>query len=172
VKRYEVLEKLVKEHDWRRGAEIGVHRGRTFLHLLKSCNKLELIGVDTWGWDEEQFLNDPETGVSASRLRSDMEHFARTVKQRAMKSGRGTIHHMASVEAAPFVPDASLDFVFIDAEHTTEHVLADIAAWKPKVKPGGWLMGHDCHWPAVQRALTQALGAWEVHPDNVWSVPQ
>ena len=48
-----------------------------------------------------------------------------------------------SVVAAADVTDGSLDFVFIDADHTYPAVVADIAAWWPKVKPGGWIGGHD-----------------------------
>jgi hypothetical protein len=39
--------------------------------------------------------------------------------------------------------DNSLDFVYIDANHTYEGVKEDIKYWYPKVKPGGLLLGHD-----------------------------
>ena len=39
---------LAKEHKWTLGAELGIWRGRTFLHVLKHCPKLTLIGVDLW----------------------------------------------------------------------------------------------------------------------------
>ena len=50
---------------------------------------------------------------------------------------------MDSLEAASRFDDASLDFVFIDAAHEKDAVLADIKAWLPKVKKGGVIAGHD-----------------------------
>ena len=48
-----------------------------------------------------------------------------------------------SVEAAKAITDGSLDFVFIDADHSYEGCKADIEAWLPKVKPRGFIGGHD-----------------------------
>ena len=70
--------------------------------------------------------------------------------------------------------DASLDFVFIDAEHTYDAVKQDIAAWEPKIKPGGWVMGHDyCDkFPGVRQAVQERYGGREIAlgPDDVWAV--
>src|SRR5262249_24209404 len=43
-----ILKRLILENHWTRGAEIGVKRGATFIHLLKHCPNLSLIGVDIW----------------------------------------------------------------------------------------------------------------------------
>ena len=40
------LERMVKENNFSRGAEIGVLRGATYKHLLNNCPHLTLIGVD------------------------------------------------------------------------------------------------------------------------------
>lgn len=37
----------------------------------------------------------------------------------------------------------SIDFLFIDAGHTYDAIHADLVAWLPKVRPGGWVGGHD-----------------------------
>lgn len=39
--------------------------------------------------------------------------------------------------------DNSIDFVFIDAEHTYESVKEDLTLWFPKVKRDGIIAGHD-----------------------------
>lgn len=54
-----------------------------------------------------------------------------------------TIVRKFSVEAAAEVPDRSLDFVFIDGNHVFDAVTADLLAWMPKVKPSGFVAGHD-----------------------------
>lgn len=48
-----------------------------------------------------------------------------------------------SVKAAAQIPDASVDIVFLDADHRYAQTSANMAAWLPKVKPGGILAGHD-----------------------------
>lgn len=66
---------------------------------------------------------------------------------------------LPSVEAAAAFNDGVLDAVFIDADHVYDHVKADILAWKPKVKSGGWLCGHDYkpENPGVMRAVDELL---------------
>lgn len=50
---------------------------------------------------------------------------------------------MPSVEAAEPYEDNSLDFVWIDADHSFEGSMLDLETWYPKVKRGGILAGHD-----------------------------
>lgn len=66
---------------------------------------------------------------------------------------------MASPEAAKEFADASLDGVFIDADHTYPAVRKDILAWRPKVRKGGILAGHDYSqsWPGVCQAVDELV---------------
>lgn len=69
-----------------------------------------------------------------------------------------------STRAAAHFADGSVDFVFLDAAHDYESVCADIRAWLPKVRPGGWLCGHDYQdppWPGVVRAVNELLPGFE-----------
>jgi len=54
-----------------------------------------------------------------------------------------TPYRMESVKAASMYENNSLEFVFIDANHEYEAVVADLNAWYPKVKKGGHIAGHD-----------------------------
>ena len=49
----------------------------------------------------------------------------------------------SSAEVVGLVRDGSLDFVYLDADHKYALVRADLAAWYPKVRPGGVVSGHD-----------------------------
>ncbi len=49
-----------------------------------------------------------------------------------------------SADAAKTFDDRSLDLVFIDGDHCYAEVMQDIAAWRPKLRSGGILCGHDC----------------------------
>ena len=51
---------------------------------------------------------------------------------------------MSSGDAARVMRDSAFDLVFIDADHSYAATLSDIKAWRPKIKPGGILCGHDC----------------------------
>jgi hypothetical protein len=64
---------------------------------------------------------------------------------------------MDSALAAGRFADKSVSFVFIDANHSEESVSRDIAAWLPKVKPGGVLAGHDWPWKSVQAGVRQHI---------------
>lgn len=160
-----VLLDLVRMHGWARGAEIGVLRGKTLFKLLDNAPGLTLFGVDQW-----RHLPESTEDGAEHYSKFDMRALAQDVKARALAYGeRCRILHGDSVEMAAGIPDGSLDFVFIDAAHTTRAVLADIAAWKPKVRPGGMVTGHDWQWPSVAAALDQALPGWAKLPEQVWT---
>jgi SAM-dependent methyltransferase len=53
-----------------------------------------------------------------------------------------------SMDAVKDFEDNSLDFVYIDGNHSFEYAIADIAEWERKVKPGGIVAGHD-YWNSV-----------------------
>ncbi len=71
-----------------------------------------------------------------------------------------------SVSAAQLFADESLQWVHLDARHDYDSVVADIAAWLPKVCNGGWLSGDDydpVKWPGVVAAVSDsvpAAGPW------------
>lgn len=62
--------------------------------------------------------------------------------------------------AADQFEDNSVDFVFIDADHGYESIKKDLAAWWPKIKPGGTFAGHDYgSWPGVTKAVDEFIAA-------------
>ncbi len=67
----------------------------------------------------------------------------------------------SSLEASRLFAAGSLDFVFLDAAHDYASVRDDIAAWWPKIAPGGMLAGHDYQpdWPEVIRAVDEHFGS-------------
>jgi len=78
---------------------------------------------------------------------------------------------LPSVEAAAQFNDASVDFVFIDADHSYDAVRADIRAWRPKLRAGGLLAGHDYDRAEVRRAVADELGdAVQARPPRSWSI--
>ncbi len=122
-----------------RGVEIGVKTGLYSNELLTNWRGQELISIDPW------LSADPDEYVDRSNVSQDEfeRYYQETCERLGRHGSRSTIWRMTSVEAAPGVPDHSLDFVYIDARHDYDSVLEDLAAWVVKVKPGGILAGHD-----------------------------
>jgi hypothetical protein len=53
------------------------------------------------------------------------------------------VHEMTGVEAAALYAPASVDSLFLDGDHSPANVRAELAAWRPKLRPGAVLAGHD-----------------------------
>jgi hypothetical protein len=54
-----------------------------------------------------------------------------------------SIHRQYSSEFLKSIEDLSVDVIYIDGDHSYEGVKADLANAFPKIKKGGWIMGHD-----------------------------
>jgi hypothetical protein len=67
---------------------------------------------------------------------------------------------MPSPSAATLFADKSIAAVYVDGDHSYEGAKADILAWWPKIRPGGYMCGHDYvpHMPGVVRAVTEIFG--------------
>jgi predicted O-methyltransferase YrrM len=74
---------------------------------------------------------------------------------------------MTSLEAAPTFDDGSVDWVFIDGDHSLPAVRADIRAWWPKLRVGGLLSGHDHSWRSVRWAVASHFTDVAV-ADDIW----
>jgi len=167
MSRQEVLASLVREHNWHFGAELGVYEGATFFELLKRFPLLRLVGVDRWERTCGPAQN-RETG-EASYANKPMEAIEARVRAAAEAFGsRAWLIKSNTVVAAQFIKDGSLDFVFIHADHTTAAVRADFEAWRPKVRKGGAMTGHDINWPSVKRALDELGVTYAELPAHVW----
>lgn len=124
------------------GAEIGVFAGDLSVRLLQDSD-INLIMVDSWTiHGEGQYAESGDFHANLTQVQQD-EFFAMTRNRVKFANGRARIIRKSSVEAAKEIANNSLDFVFIDADHSYEGCKADIIAWKDKVKEGGLISGHD-----------------------------
>jgi predicted O-methyltransferase YrrM len=165
VWRWEVLSRLCEEHGLESGAEIGVAEGRFTNGLLSAIPNLHLTAVDYW---PEGYLTWMGTQWSREQQDGNKAAFMRVA---AAFDDRIRLIEKPSVEAADLVDDASLDFVFIDAGHSQEECAEDIAAWSPKVRPGGFVTGHDYDlrkFPSVVAAVNEFFPEKKLFEDTVW----
>ena len=125
--------------------EIGIFTGFMGEWLLDQRTDLRWIGIDNWLPAEEQPEEYKATGdvhaVATAAQQANWEHEAR---QRLTRFGeRAQIVKEDSAFAAHRFAHDSIDLVFLDGRHDKAGVLADLNAWWPIVRPGGWLASHD-----------------------------
>ena len=124
------------------GAEIGVYLGQTTGIIHSHWPKCRMLLVDPWQAvvDGDSYYSGGGKMAWQSQAEWD-DIYNQAMMNIAMSNGPSLVWRMTSAEAAAHVPDKSLDFVFIDADHTYEGTLRDIALWLPKCRK--LLMGHD-----------------------------
>lgn len=161
-------------------AHVGIFEGRHLAacHEVIRERRLSIVAVDIW-----QPLNGTRSiyGGEPGDSRTGMEinwpavaiNFGRVTALFDFGCGIEVIS-LSSLHAAQAsrLAGKAYDLVFLDADHTYEFVLADIMAWKPLLRPGGILCGHD--WgqkdhPGVEQAVRRLLpGAACVPGSTVW----
>jgi hypothetical protein len=95
------------------------------------------------------------------------------IRRRFENKTKGIPHHTIvskSAEAAKRFADASVDFIFHDADHRYEFVYADIVSWLPKMKPMSIVCGHDWFLPDVTKAVKDTLGEPTEVIGSIWVV--
>lgn len=120
------------------GAEIGTYQGE-FAETILTGYPGQLDCVDPYvhqpGW--EDILNHRQHEYNEVRDAA-IERLFPWITQ-----GRCFLHRTTSLEAASQGWAKDLDFVYLDARHDYESVAADLAAWAPRIRSGGWFAGHD-----------------------------
>lgn len=142
-KRWDAILKRIPMNKKVIGAEIGVLNGNTAARLLKARPLLVHIMIDPWKVIEGNFYERTEYKNVAKTQQGHEKCYQLTLNRVSFAGKRGIIKRMTSAQAAPQIPDKSLDFVFVDGDHSYEGTKLDIQLWLPKIRAGGWIGGHD-----------------------------
>jgi hypothetical protein len=121
------------------GVEIGVYKGDFSELLLKHSRLSVLYSIDPW-WHLPDNVYQDVANVPDEEAQKEYEEVAGKLKEFGQRS---KILRMLSNEAVKQFSDESLDFVYIDANHSYEACREDLALWWPKLKAGGVFAGHD-----------------------------
>jgi len=136
-----VYDKLIGEFDDANFVEIGVWKGQSVCYaaveIINKGKNIHIDAVDTWKGSPEETQLMEDDSIKNDTLYDEFICNIEPVKHIV------TPVHMDSVSAASTYQNGSLDFVFIDGAHNYNAIRADIDAWLPKVKPGGYIGGHD-----------------------------
>lgn len=128
------LAEFLAENELNLGAEIGVAAGEYSEILMNANPNLFLYGVDPW---------EPYSGYKDFARLGTFTSLEQQAHERLDRFDNYKFLKMYSLDAAERIPDGSLDFVYIDANHSEPYVTQDITAWFPKVRKGGVVAGHD-----------------------------
>ena len=162
--------------DGSRFVEVGTYLGRSLCSLAEvvehSGKGISVIGIDTCRGSGPEGLRGKDYHGEA--VRKGGGTFAGALHKNVLDCGFGD--HIVliladSVNASTLFSDASFEWVHLDARHDYASVKADIEAWLPKVKRGGWLSGDDYNeekWPEVVRAVGDVLPRAQGWSNQQW----
>jgi len=152
------LAKLFHILGYETGAEIGVAEGRYSKMMCDHNPGVKLLCVDTW----QRYRGNPRGGPQ-SQHDSNYE-----IAQRILAPFNTTIVKSFSMDAVRDVPLGSLDFVYIDGNHTFDFVMRDIIEWGRRVRKGGIVSLHD-YYHFRGAGVVEAVNAYVlVHGIKEW----
>jgi hypothetical protein len=122
------------------GVEVGVQEGKYAAAILKSWKGRRLHCIDPWS---DMTADRRYIDIANVSQQEQDRRYQVAIQRLAVFGDRSQIHRATSQEAARRFADASLDFVYLDARHFRAGVLEDLTLWAPKVRPSGYLAGHD-----------------------------
>ena len=125
---------LNKNNLLNKGVELGVLRGEFSKYILNHWKGKILYSIDHWLRSNRHGTINNSHGERKYKI---------TQKRLAKFKDRSIILKKTSKEARKLFEDNSLDFVYIDADHTEKYVSKDIKYWWPKIKTNGILCGDD-----------------------------
>jgi len=131
--RISVLELAAQENPQGVVVEVGVaggHFTKQILATWPTCSKL--YAIDCWSAFEGNHLSGTQQEQRFHQVTRDFSGYKNV-----------TIIRQYSHVAAEAVPNWSIDFIYIDADHSHAAALRDLKSWFPKLKKRGIMAGHD-----------------------------
>ncbi len=132
------------------GAEIGVKQGEFSKILLDGWHHSTLYLIDPW---EEQ-----DKSVYDENIHDHQSDYNQTIENLKGLSSRYEIIREYSHNAHCHFSKNSLDFVYIDGNHSYEGVKSDLELFYPKLKYGGVMMGDDYHAKDIEKVFGFTFG--------------
>lgn len=133
--RDEMIRSIVKP-GWKI-AEVGVFLGQ-FAQVLASTLPEQLVLIDPWAGKVQSGNQDGNNVVVA-----DLEAVFPKICEHFSRWSWVKIERGFSTSVLPKYPDHSFDMIYVDGDHSLEGCTKDLELAIKKVKPGGWICGHD-----------------------------
>ena len=139
---YEDFYQFIVGKNYKTFVELGTWKGHSIVFLANEIKKEynDLKDVKIYGID---LFNDTyNENYDKNHVNKLYEIYNRNLEKNNV---RDIIYDYKdySWEVAKYFEDKSVDFVYIDADHSYDSVTKDIQSWYPKMKSGGIISGHD-----------------------------
>lgn len=136
--RFELCAKIIQNKNLKTITEIGVYRGEFAEFILKECKEVEkYIMVDPWRnldtWNKP--ANTSDTLFN--------EFYKETINRTEFAKHKINVLRGKTTEVVDEIEDWSIDFVYIDGDHTLKGITVDLISIWNKVKPDGYIAGDD-----------------------------
>ena len=166
---YQDFYKMVANNDYTTYVEIGVWKGHSISFLANEIKKQKRDGVKIYAVDLfEETYKWKDNNALLEQVPLVYDIYNKNLDDSKTRDMITDLKGM-SWDMADHFEDGSVDFVFIDADHTYESVVKDINAWLPKVKKGGMISGHDYLNPCgVKQAVDELIGKVTITKGGVW----
>ncbi len=148
-------------------AEVGVGTGGFTRTVLAACAPSRFVAIDEFRLHElPELWGQPREAVFGDGTHLDLyrAHFAGPIAAGKMQVLQGD-----SADCLAQLDDASLDIVYIDADHRYEAVRRDLALARRKVRAEGWIIVNDY---LMVAELGAALPYGVVHATNEFMIEQ
>src|SRR3989344_6102327 len=133
------LYQLFAELGYTVGCEVGVEKGKNAQEIFECIPNLKLYAVDPY----KRHPQSSYATTASSRHWSDSYlQVCKGQAQKRMQGRNAVIIEKFSEEAVQDIPYDSLDFVYIDGDHSYDYAIIDIILWSRRVRPGGIVSGH------------------------------
>ena len=130
------LPHLLNTLNYSSGIELGVFKGEFSKVILNNWSGT-LYLIDVWRPLPVEEYDD----VSNNQYHSNA--YSNVIENIKGYENRAFMLRMNSIDVIELFRDQTLDFIYIDANHTYESAKEDIQLWYPKIKVGGMISGHD-----------------------------
>ena len=165
--------------------ELGSFFGESTVYmgqLLRAADsQAKFFAIDLWCWEE--WMDDTSIYQSAAKSAEhaavkatygpDPQRIISHYLERYNLLDRVSLLKEDSIEAASRFEDGSVDFLYVDTEHTYTRVNRELDAWADKVKKGGLIAGDDFGRDddgdgGVGRAVTEHSGGEYFTDGTTW----
>ncbi len=133
ISRHSEWPRLLAELRLKVGAEVGVERGRFSEEICKGNPGVKLFCIDAW---------QAYAGYVDFTEQAKLDKNYAATRRRLKQYGCVVMKAFSETALKQFAP-GSLDFVYIDGNHSLPAVAVDVWGWSEKVRSGGIVAGHD-----------------------------
>jgi hypothetical protein len=142
------------------GAELGVFLGQFSIDLISITNPKEIHLIDPWFVPEGHYGEWGKNHNGGKLLTNDGAFLQAQARVATVDSNKSaSFHRKSDLDALPEFPDHYFDWVYVDALHEYDHVIAELKILDKKMKLDGIIQGHDwCEDPAhPHNEINQAI---------------